>query len=75
MKAIFWLSVLTPFLDKAALAADNIACPEQIGAELQACQNCGNEDPNSQGHCVNVAYDGSHCSCKITFCFYQRKYD
>lgn len=63
MKALFWLSVITSFLESVVYAAENIACPERIGAEVQACQNCGNEDANNQGHCANKAFDGSQCGC------------
>jgi hypothetical protein len=66
MKAIIWLAALISVLDNTVCAADNIACPEQIGAEVQACHNCGNEDTDNQAHCANKAFDGSQCGCMCT---------
>lgn len=65
MKAFFWLSVLSQFLKTNAQAQQVIACPEQLGGAPQPCVNeqCGNEDPANQGHCVNRAVDGSQCVC------------
>ncbi|CAI6342584.1 unnamed protein product [Periconia digitata] len=65
MKAIFWLSVLSQFLETSAQAQNVIACPEQIGGVPQACVNreCGNEDPENEGHCAKEAADQSHCVC------------
>ncbi|KAF2277259.1 uncharacterized protein EI97DRAFT_417431 [Westerdykella ornata] len=65
MKAIFWLSVLSQFLESSAQAQKVIACPELIGGAPQPCvnQECGNEDPENKGHCANKASDESHCAC------------
>ncbi|KAL9619263.1 MAG: hypothetical protein Q9160_006115 [Pyrenula sp. 1 TL-2023] len=43
--------------------AANVACPEDIGAILPACENaiCGGEDPANVEHCKNASPGGPHC--------------
>ncbi|KAH7083835.1 hypothetical protein FB567DRAFT_93016 [Paraphoma chrysanthemicola] len=42
-----------------------VACPEQLGGQVQACQaeGCGNNNATGTGRCSETAVDGSNCLC------------
>ncbi|KAH5400317.1 hypothetical protein HBI47_197940 [Parastagonospora nodorum] len=68
MKSLSWAALFSTVFHGVSLGQSGnkiFACPEQLGAEPQACQSdtCGNEDKSNPKHCSKKAPGGINCVC------------